>query len=138
VANKKEKTINGKKVTVIIEDPNEKNYTIDISNYSGPTPGEYPSFTLLGGVANIKITESSEKEKTNGQDDKVKFKKITIEVDYDVEEKNMELAYYHDEVWKSFKADKVKVKTKLDKNKKKGKVEFKDFVLDPPVGWGFL
>ena len=52
---------------------------------------------------------------------------------------DLKLKYYLGGEWLSFLEEdgKTKVKTTIDKKNKTGTVKFKDWVLDPPVGWEF-
>lgn len=105
----------------------------------------------------IKISNNKPDKKEDAK--RVKVKKITIEIEYDqatinkAEQKgktedDLDLGYYLDNEWHPFliedeqSKEKFKVKIKLDKKKDKekgkGTIEFKEWVFDPPVGWGFL
>lgn len=137
----------GMDVVVTLQDDDALNYKVIFKDYSGPAAG---TGTLIEGIIDIKFEEISNSSEPKNPAKPVKFnKKVEIKIQYTDEvvaklpkgktPDDLKLKYYLGDESLSFLEEdgKTKVKTTIDKKNKTGTVKFKNWILDPPVGWDF-
>ena len=146
---------NNMDVNITLEDEDNADFNVNVSNVISLSGGG--DFTLLKGIADIKFTSKTGQGGANSQA-RVTFKRsIRIEISFtdDVVQalqaqgktlSDLELGYLVESskgsgsgTWFAFSAQNgiPKAQTQINENKKTGMVVFKDWLMDPPVGWGF-
>ena len=146
---------NGMDVNITLEDDDDADFGLSVSDVGSLSGGG--NFTLLKGIADIKFTSKTSPGNANSQA-RVSFKRsIKIEISFTNEVvqalqakgktmSDLELGYLVESnkgsgsgTWFAFSDSNgiPKVNTQINEKKMTGMVIFKDWLLDPPVGWGF-
>lgn len=116
---------------------------VDVTSEAVPTPPASNSFTIIKALGNIFFfTENTDHSKKANQRDKF-TNQVTLEIPLTpdvvnhpvVKEKGLgtlKVVYYDKNLgdWVAFK------KQNLDESSNTGRVQFNDWIKDPPVGWG--
>ena len=144
---------NNMEMSVTLEDEDDTDFTVEINPVEEVSGGG--NFTLIKPVANLLVNKRS--GKAENALERVTFKKpMTVEISYteDVikaleakgkKQEDLELGYFLEDTkgsgtgtWYAF-SDKngvPKAQTRINPNNKTGTVTFRDWFIDPGVGWG--
>ncbi len=147
---------NNMKVSIILEDEDDVDFKVSTSGVTKLSGGG--KFTVIELIADIRFDHRQNNNPNNDAHQKITFKRnVSFEISFtdDVVSKlkaegkslaDLELGYFMEDVKNSGKGNWVafsdpqgipKVKTRINENKMTGTVTFKDWILDPPLGWGF-
>lgn len=146
---------NGMDVNITLEDEDDADFGVSVSDVGSLSGGG--DFTLLKGIADIKFTSKTGQGNANSQA-RASFKRsVRIEISFTDEVvqalqtqgktlSDLELGYLVESskgsgsgTWFAFSDPNgiPKVRTQINEKKKTGTVVFSNWLMDPPVGWGF-
>lgn len=146
---------NGMDVSITLEDDDDADFSVSVTDV-GSLSGS-GNFTMLKGIADIKFTSKTGQGSASSQA-RASFKRsVRLEISFTDEVvqalqgqgkslSDLELGYLVESTkgsgsgtWFAFSDPNgiPKAQTQINEKKKTGMVVFKDWLMDPPVGWGF-